>query len=137
MKTFLLCLIFLSCSDVAEIKYIPKEIIANDTLTKLINNERRNRSLNELKSESLLIELSKQKVLEMESDQEVSHNGFAELPIQTETFAQIVGYGYKSETNLFNSYMTSGSHKDKILGNFTHIGSYTHNTYNCVLFAKY
>ena len=137
MKTLLLFLIFISCTSAEEVKYAPQEVISNDTITKLINNERRNRSLNELKSESLLIELSKQKVLEMERNQEVSHNGFSELPIQTEIFAQIIGFGYKNEANLFNSYMTSSEHQDKILGNYTHIGSYTHNTYNCVLFAKY
>lgn len=137
MKTILLFLVFISCSNVEELKYVPKEVIANDTLTKLINDERRNRSLNELKTESLLTELSKAKVIQMENDKEVNHNGFTELKINTDKLSQIVGFGYKNEINLFNSYMTSPEHKDKILGNYTHIGSYTYKTYNCVLFAKY
>jgi uncharacterized protein YkwD len=137
VKTLLLFLIFISCSNVDQLQYVPKEVVATDTLTYLINSARLENNLTVLKPEILLIELSKKKVLEMESNEEVNHYGFSSLPIKTETFAQIIGYGYKSETNLFNSYMTSGSHQDKILGNFTHIGSYTHNTYNCVLFAKY
>jgi uncharacterized protein YkwD len=137
MKTLLLFLIFISCSNVDQLQYVPKEVTATDTLTYLINSTRIENNLTVLKPEILLIELSKKKVLEMEINQEVNHNGFAELPIQTETFAQIIGFGYKTESNLFNSYMTSPEHQDKILGNFTHIGSYTHNTYNCVLFAKY
>jgi uncharacterized protein YkwD len=137
MKTILLLLIFISCTSAEEIKYVPKEVVANDTLTKLINNERRNRSLNTLQSETLLIELSKKKALQMESDKEVSHYGFSSLQIYTDSFAQIVGYGYSNEEVLFNNYMRSPEHQDKILGNYTHIGSYTYKTYNCVLFAKY
>ena len=137
MKTLILCLFLISCTNVDLETYIPQETQAKDSITKLINNERHNSGLNELKPESLLIELSKQKAIQMESNKELSHNGFTNLEVQTETFSQIVGYGYKSEVNLFNSYMGSTEHKDKILGNFTHIGSYTFNGYNCILFAKY
>jgi uncharacterized protein YkwD len=137
MKTILLFLIFISCTSADEIKYAPKETAATDSITKLINDERKNRSLNELKAENLLTELSKAKAIQMESDKEINHNGFTNLEVQTGTFSQIVGYGYKSEVNLFNSYMTSSEHKEKILGNFTHIGSYTYKSYNCILFAKY
>lgn len=137
MKTTLLLLLFISCTNVEEIKYVPKGVITNDTLTKLINNERKDRNLNELKSEILLIELSKTKAIQMEANKEINHNGFTSLPIQTETYGQIVGYGYKNENDLFLNYMNSPEHQKYILGNFTHIGSYTYKTYNCVLFAKY
>jgi len=66
MKTLIIFLIFISCTNVEEIKYIPQEMTTNDTITKIINDERRNRSLNELKSEKLLTELSKQKAIKME-----------------------------------------------------------------------
>jgi len=137
MKTILLFMIFISCTNVDLKHYTPQEIQATDSITKTINDERKNWNLNELKTESLLTELSKAKAIQMEADKEVSHNGFTNLEVQTETFSQIVGYGYKSEVNLFNSYMTSSEHKDKILGNYTHIGSYTYKSYNCILFAKY
>lgn len=133
----LLCLLFISCTNVDEIKYAPQEVITKDTLTKLVNNARVDNSLNELKSESLLIELSKVKAIQMESEQSINHNGFSSLQVQTETYAQIVGFGYKTELSLFNAYYNSLSHRQEILGNFTHIGSYTFNGYNCVIFAKY
>ena len=137
MKYLILCILFISCTNVEEFKYVPKEVITNDTLSKLVNNARLARNLTELKSENLLIELSKTKAIQMENDKEVNHNGFTSLPIQTETYGQIVGYGYENENDLFLNYMKSFEHKDKILGNYTHIGSYTYKTYNCVLFAKY
>ena len=138
MKLLLLLLLFISCTTPErEIKYIPKEVITNDTLSKLVNNARLARNLTELKSEILLIELSKTKAIQMEANKKVNHNGFTTLPTQTETYGQIVGYGYENENDLFLNYMKSLEHKDKILGNYTHIGSYTYKTYNCVLFAKY
>ena len=137
MKTILLFLVLISCSNVEQLKYVPKEYSTNDTLISLINKQRENSGLNQLIPEKLLTELSKEKAVQMEFRQELNHDGFTELPIKTETFAQIVGYGYKTETNLFNSYMTSENHKENILGNFTHVGSFTYKNYNCVLFAKY
>lgn len=137
MKTLILFLIFISCSNVEETKHIPQEITTNDTITKIINDERHNRVLNELKSEKLLTELSKQKAIQMELSKQVNHDGFAILNVHTETYGQVVGYGFKSEVSLFNNYMNSEKHKNVILGNYTHIGSYTHKTYNCILFAKY
>lgn len=137
MKTLLLFLVLISCSNSEQLKYVPNEFLMNDTLIVLINKERAISGLNQLKPEKLLTELSREKAIQMEFRQELSHDGFSSLPVKTETFAQIVGYGYKSETNLFNSYMTSETHKENILGNFTHVGSYTYKSYNCVLFAKY
>jgi uncharacterized protein YkwD len=137
MKFLILIFLLISCSNSEQLKYFPKEFSTNDTLIILINKQRENSGLNQLISEKLLTELSKKKVIQMEFRQELNHDGFTELPVKTETFAQIVGYGYKTETNLFNSYMTSENHKESILGNFTHIGSYTYKSYNCVLFAKY
>jgi len=116
---------------------MPQEIIITDTITKIINDERRNRGLNELKSEKLLTELSRQKAIQMESNKQVNHNGFTALELHSESYGQIVGYGFKSEVSLFNNYMNSEAHKNVILGNYTHIGSYTFKSYNCILFAKY
>jgi uncharacterized protein YkwD len=137
MKFLILIFLLISCSNVEQLKYVPKEFSTNDTLIVLINKQRENSGLNQLIPEKQLTELSKEKAIQMELRQELNHDGFTELPVKTETFAQIVGYGYKTETNLFNSYMTSENHKESILGNFTHIGSYTYKSYNCVLFAKY
>ena len=138
MKLIILFLIFISCTiPEQDLKYIPKEVTANDTLTKLINNERQNRNLNPLQSETLLISLSKIKAIQMESQNQLNHNGFTNLETHTETFGQIVGYGYNNEISLFNAYMYSPNHRQDILGSYTHIGSYTVNGYNCVIFAKY
>lgn len=137
MKTILLLLLFISCTNIEETKYIPKQVITNDTLTKLINNARVDNSLKPLQSETLLISLSKEKAIRMEINKEVNHNGFSSLQVQTETFAQIVGYGYTNETSLFNAYLKSEEHNKYMFGNFTHIGSFTYKNYNCVLFAKY
>jgi uncharacterized protein YkwD len=63
---------------------VPKEANATDELTKLINDERHGNRLNELKPESLLIELSRQKAVQMESEKKVSHNGFTDLELYTE-----------------------------------------------------
>lgn len=136
MKNLIFCLLFLSCSNVEE-KYIPQEIVTNDTITNIINDERIDKGLNELKSEKLLTELSKTKAIQMESEGKVNHNGFTNLEVHSEIFSQIAAYGFKSDLGLFNGYMASAEHKDKILGNYTHIGSYTYKSYNCILFAKY
>lgn len=138
MKLLLLFIVFISCSNPEqEIKYIPKGVVANDTLTKLINDARIENGFNSLVSESLLIELSKVKAIQMESDKEVNHNGFSSLQTNAKSYAQIVGYGYGSEARLFNAYLNSNEHNYILLGDFTHIGSYTINGYNCVIFAKY
>jgi len=137
MKTLLLCLLFISCTQPEVIKYVPKEVITNDTLSKLINNARVDKGLNALQSETLLIELCKKKAIEMEASKEINHNGFTSLEIKTDSFAQIVGYGYDDETSLFQAYLKSNEHNYIIYGNFTHIGCYTYKTYNCVLFAKF
>jgi len=137
VKILILCLFLVSCSNVDLKTYIPQEIQATDSIIKIINDERHNYRLNELKPEKLLTELSKTKVMQMEANKELDHNGFTNLETNTETFSQIVGYKFKSEDGLFNGYMSSSEHRDKILGNFTHIGSFTYNGYNCIIFAKY
>lgn len=116
MKLILLFIVFISCTnDVEVIKYAPQEVITNDTLSKLVNNARFDKGLNELKSESLLISLSKEKAIQMESEQNINHNGFSSLQVQTETYAQIVGYGFKCDNSLFNAYYNSPNHRQEIL----------------------
>ena len=137
MKNLILFILFISCTSANDIKYIPKETMQKDTITNLINKARIENDLNLLQSETLLISLSKIKAMQMESDKEVNHNGFASLQVGTESFGEIVGYGYKTESILFQNYMNSEEHNKIILGDFTHIGSYTSNSYNCILFAKY
>ena len=138
MRLILLFIVFISCANPQEaIIYTPQEVITKDTLTNLINQERIRFSLNELKPEKQLIELSKAKAIQMEANQEINHNGFSSLPIQAQTYGQIVGFGYSSELNLFKAYINSPNHNKAVLGNFTHLGSYTFKRYNCVIFAKY
>lgn len=139
MKLFsiIIVLMLFSCSTPEPMKYVPQEAVSTDVLTTLINNERSRLNLNELKAESLLIELSKQKAIQMEDAKEINHDGFTQLQTNAETFAQIVGCGYRTENDLLNAYMNSETHKNIVLGNFTHIGSFTYKNYNCVIFAKY
>lgn len=142
MRIFILLLILcISCTspqDKLLPTYIPIEIVVNDTITGLINKERKERGLSILIPESNLVELSKQKCIQMYKEQEINHNGFTSLPLYTEIYGQIVGYGYENEINLFNSYMNSSEHYYIIIKpKFNYIGSYTYKTYNCILFAKY
>lgn len=129
--------LFASCAPEENIKYIPKTIVNEDVLAKLVNDARVDKGLNTLQSETLLIELCKSKAIQMESQQSINHNGFTNLETHTETFGQIVGFGYKTDLSLFNAYLRSNEHNHIIYGNYTHIGTYNYKTYNCVLFAKY
>jgi uncharacterized protein YkwD len=120
--------------------YHPIESLKFDQLVFLINLERQKRSLSTLKSESRLIDIATAKAMEMNRDKSITHNGFMSRSAASEgiTFAENLGYNYKSQQALLDAYMNSPSHRDNIIqANFTHVGSWTEEKYNCLVFAEY
>ncbi len=138
MRALLLLFLLVSCTSPEVVTYQPVAINTNNQLVAYFNTARTAQGLQPLIEEALLMELAKNKAIQMESRHEVSHNGFANIQTYSQSSSQIVGYGYPSDQNLFNSYMTSDGHRRSILNKkYTHIGSYTINSYNCVIFAEY
>jgi len=120
--------------------YYPIESLEYDELVSLINIERQNRNLSVLKSECRLIDIAKKKAMEMNRDKSITHNGFMSRSVASEaiTFAENLGYNFKSPKILLEAYLNSPSHKDNIIqANFTHVGSWTEEKYNCLTFAEY
>ena len=131
-------LFFFGCdNEPVLISYKPVEVEA-DSLTDQINTERIDRGLNTLVSEKLLTEIAEHKATSMYLNSAVNHNGIVER--QEETMADINGeiVVKVSPEYMFEVYMNSPGHKERIINpEFTHIGSYTVDKYNCVMFAKY
>lgn len=125
-------------------KYIPVEIdwsqLPIDSLFHLINAERKNRKLSELLLSELLTNLAKEKVEEMISTNILSHSGFEErlLKSNSNSVFENIGNGYSTEKSFFYAYMNSDKHRANICrSGMTHIGIYTKKEWNCCLFAKY
>lgn len=142
MKKIYLALLLLtftfSCTVPQPETYTPQTIETTNELVLEINKARTANNLKPLIEETLLIELSREKVLQMEQNKQISHDGFSIIKSNSMFLSQIIGFGFQSEKGLFDAYMKSQSHKENILNKtITHIGSYTHNTYNCTLFAYY
>lgn len=138
MRALLFLFLFVSCTSPEVVTYQPVVVNTNNQLVGYFNMARTTQGLQPLIEEALLMELAKNKAIQMEALHEVNHDGFTSMQTYSITYSQIVGYGYPSEKNLFNSYMTSDEHRNSILDKkFTHIGCYTINSYNCVIFAEY
>lgn len=137
-------LIFLNKSEYKKVneKYIPQEKETENKLFVLINNERKERGLRELKSEALLDKICEEKCDEMILDGgEPNHDGFQIrfFDSKASNLLETVGYGFSSDQSYFFAYMNSKKgHKEILLNkNSTHIGIFTKGNYNCCLFANY
>ena len=119
------------------IKYIPNtNIVVNDTLLNEINKYRKMQNLCELLPEETLMEESIKRVAILKTQDTLTHNGFTSIDIGAKSLGEIVAKGYKTDLGLFKAYQKSEIHNKIMLGDFKYVGSFTEDTYNCVLFAK-
>jgi len=120
--------------------YIPQVINIESELISLINKERKNNNLLELKPEKLLTKIAMDKAINMFNSKEVSHYGFQDRYKESKALilCENVGYNFLSDFGLFTAYMKSKAHKENILHkSANYIGVYTYGKYNCILIAKY
>jgi len=123
--------------DIPVIVYIPNtKIEVNDTLIDYINKYRTENNLCIVLPEQGLIDASKIRVAFLKTQDTLTHNGFTSINIGAKSLGEIVAKGYKTNLSLFKAYQKSAIHNKIMLSDFKYVGSFTEDTYNCVLFAK-
>lgn len=137
-----LLVFYLSKSKPTLVKELYKPVPSDktSTLLTLINDERVKNNLSPLIPEELLMTICEEKCNDMINTKSCNHDNFTDRFVKSQSISLLenVGYGYSTDSSLFNAYMRSSGHRSNILSkNTTHIGVYTKDSYNCCLFAKY
>lgn len=138
-KLIIILILFASCTPQEALDYSPIAT-AQDSLSFYVNQERVSRGFRILVSEKRLTEIAGAKTKNMISKGYIDHKGFMAREKESEAsyFAENLGYGFCTQKELFDAYMSSESHRKNILNKeITHIGSYSRGKYNTCVFAKY